>query len=447
MAEIFKAIFTSVAAPVLLIFGFLLFFYILTLVNVDPGPVFSVVISLTPIWLPLALFTVAFDRWMYYVTNKYAYENGRTTLRLKLPQEVFKSPEAMESVLTQIHTTQSPDNIFQTYLDGKTPLTNSLELVSIGGEVRFYINVPTKKVKNALEAALYAQYPGIEVIEEDFDYVDEIVWDPNKHEYFVFHMVKKEKGKDFLPIKTYIDFGLDRLPKEEQKYEPMSAMIEALSQVKPHERLWVQILATPHVKKEFKNGHPFDASPTWEKAGRDYISKLLKRDERPSVDPDTYEKAPTLTMGERDTIAAIERNISKYAFEVGIRWMYITESGKFNGDFISGFLRSFSQFDMIGRNGIGVGWRTDFNYKMFSDPKGKKIMKWKEAELGDYKSRYYYYRDRKDASDDSRVMSTEEIATMYHIPGSSVVTPNLPRITSARKEAPPNLPTGLPTSF
>jgi len=447
MAEIFKAIFSSVAAPMLLIFGFLFFFYLLTLVNVEPGPVFSVMIALTPIWLPLVLFTVAFDRWMYYVTNKYAYENGRTTLRIKLPQEVFKSPEAMESVLTQIHTTQSPDNVMQTYLDGKGPLTNSLELVSIGGEVRFYVNVPTKKVKNALEAALYSHYPGIEVVEEDFDYVDEIRWDPEKYDYFVFHLNKKEKGKDFLPIKTYIDMGMDRLPKEEQKFEPMAPMLEALGKMKPHERLWVQILAIPHVKKSFKNGHPFGEKPTWDKAGREYVNTLLKRDARPSVDEDSYERAPMLTTGERDAIAAIERNISKYAYEVGIRWIYITEKGKFNADFISGFLRSFSQYDVIGRNGLGASWRTDFNYKFFSDPKGKKIMKWKEAELADYKARYYYYRDRKDAGDEARVMSTEEIATMYHIPGSSVVTPGLPRITSARKEAPSNLPTGLPKAF
>jgi len=447
MGEIFKVIFSSVAAPVLLIFGFLLFFYVLTLVNVDPGPVFSVVISLTPIWLPLALFSVAFERWMYYVSNKYAYENGRTTLRIMLPQEVFKSPEAMESVLTQIHTTQSPDNVIQTYLDGKSPLTNSLELVSIGGEVRFYVNVPTKKVKNALEAALYSHYPGIEVIEEDFDYVDEIRWDPEKYEYMSFHMNKKEKGKDFLPIKTYIDMGMDRLPKEEQKFEPMAPMLEALSKMTSYERLWIQILAVPHIKKDFKNGSPFRKIPTWDKAGREYINTLLKRDSRPSIDEDTYERAPMLTTGERDTITAIERNISKYAFEVGIRWMYITPKGKFNGDFISGFLRSFSQYDVVGRNGVGVSWRTDFNYKFFSDPKGKKIKKWKEAELADYKSRYYYYRDRKDSADEARVMSTEELATIFHMPGSSVVTPGLQRITSTRKEAPSNLPTGLPTAF
>lgn len=43
-----------------------------------------------------------------------------------------------------------------------------------------------------------------------------------------------------------------------------------------------------------------------------------------------------------------------------------------------------------------------------------------------------------------QVMSTEELATMFHIPSSTVMTPGLSRIPSTRKEAPANLPTGIP---
>jgi hypothetical protein len=350
----------------------------------------------------------------------------------------------MENVISQIHNVNTPDNLMQTYIDGKHPLTFSFELVSTGGEVRFYMNVPTKKTKNALEALLYAQYPGIEVIEEDIDYTDEIPWDPERYEYMSFHMGKKDD--DIFPIKTYIDFGMDKLPKEEEKFEPMAAMIEQLGKVKPHERLWIQILAIPHVKKNFKNGS-FTEIPTWDKKAVTKINEMLKRDQRPDPDSESFERAPMLTMNERDKIAAIERNVGKYAYEVGIRWLYITETGKFDGDIISPIIRSFAQYDIIGRNGIGVRWRTDFNYKMFSDPSGRRIRRWKEQELAYYKSRYYYHRERVSGDDAMKVFSSEELATMFHIPGTSVVTPSLPRITSARKEAPSNLPTGLSTGI
>lgn len=439
MGDLFKVLFNVSAAPVFLVFGFLLFFYILRIVNIDPGPVFSVMIALTPIWLPFVLFYLTFDKWMYYVTNKFAANNGRTTLRIHLPQEVFKSPEAMEAVLSQMHQTNGPDNLYQTYVDGKCPLTASFELVSIGGEVRFYMNVPTKKVKNSLEAALYAQYPGIEVTEEEVDYTSEIRWDTEKYEYFAFHMGKKDD--QVLPIKTYIDYGLDKIAKEEEKFEPMAAMLEAIGKIQSHERIWIQILATPHIKKNFKVGS-LTEEPSWEKAGIAKISDMLKRTPA-GTDPETMERAPMLTMGERDVVAAIERNIGKYAYEVGIRWLYITEKGKFNGDTLSPIVRSFAQYDIIGRNGVGVRWRTDFDYNFFSDRNGKRKMKLKEFELAKYKDRNYYHHDRKGGADAAKVFSVEELATMFHIPGSGIATPGVSRITSARREAPSNLPTGL----
>jgi hypothetical protein len=253
----------------------------------------------------------------------------------------------------------------------------------------------------------------------------------------------KKEAENF-PLKTYIDYGLDKIPKEEQKFEPMAPMIELLGKIKPHERLWIQILAVPHVKKTFKNGY-LSEIPTWDKKTKTMIDEILKRDQRIASEEGEYERAPMLTMGERDNIAAMERNAAKYAFEVGIRWMYITEKGKFDGDVISPMIRTFSQYDVIGRNGIGVRWRTDFDYNFISDRSGKRKMKYKKFELGKYKDRNYYYMDRKEKIDDVKVFSSEELATMFHIPGSSVVTPTMPRITSARKEAPSNLPTGLST--
>jgi hypothetical protein len=187
--------------------------------------------------------------------------------------------------------------------------------------------------------------------------------------------------------------------------------------------------------------------PTWDKKAAAKINEILKRDAKPVLDPDEpYERAPMLTMGERDSIAAIERNVSKYAYEVAIRWMYITEKGKFDGDGISPMIRTFAQYDIIGRNGVGVRWRTDFDYNWLSDRSGARKQSLKKRELFDYKTRNYNY-DLKTKIDTPKVFSVEELATMYHVPGSSVITPSLPRIMSNRKSAPSNLPTGIPTGI
>lgn len=440
MLDLFKVLFDAVTVPFFLVlclvimyafFGYFDFF--------DPASAISALIFLSPIWLPVSLFYLTFKAWMSFVQTKFALDNGRTTLRLLLPQEVFKSPEAMESVLAQIYNPGYPDNLMQSYLDGKHALTFSFELVSIGGEVRFYVNVPVKKTKNSIEAQLYAHYPGIEIVEELADYTDEISWNPDKYEMMAFRMAKK--GDDIYPIKTYIDFGLDRMPKEEEKFEPMAAMLEQLSRVKPHERVWIQILATPHFARSFKNGYLKD-KPTWEGRVQAKVNEMLKRDAKRAQVDDDGEKNPLLTVGEKDMISSMERNSSKYAYETAIRWLYITEKGKFDGDGIGPLIRTFSQYDVLGRNGIGVRWRTDFDYNFISDRSGKKKEQYKKEELKSYKLREYSTRDKAKSVDGPKVMSVEELATIYHIPGSVIVTPSLPRITSTKREAPSNLPTG-----
>jgi hypothetical protein len=443
MSDLFSTLFGAIAAPLFLLAGLGMMYYVFSLIGVDPTTIIALAIAASPIWLPSAIFYILFEQWMDFVHKKFALDNGRTTLRIKLPQEVFKSPETMESVIAQIHNPNGADNLWQTYIDGKHPLNFSFELVSFGGEVRFYINVPTKKTKNAVEAQLYAQYPGIEVVEEPIDYTAEIQWNPDKYEMMSFHIVKKDD--DVLPIKTYIDFGMDKLPKEEQKFEPMAAMLEQLGKAKPHERIWIQIIARPHAKGNFKTGH-LQPKDTWEGKALKKIDEMLGRESK-SADPENPDAPTKLTTGERDTITAIERNIGKYAYEVGIRWMYITEKGKFNGDFIGPMIRTFAQYDIIKRNGLGVRWRTDFDYNWFSDWSGKRKLALKKKELAAYKRREYSEGDKKSKVDARKIMSAEELATIYHIPGSSVVTPGLTRITSARREPPANLPTGLPQTI
>lgn len=442
MSSTFKTILAAIMVPLFLFVALGMMFFMFKQMNVDIERILTIVVALSPIWLPYTLFYITFEMWMWSVREKFKFENGRTTLRIKLPQEVLKSPEAMESVLTQIFNPNGPDNLMQTYLDGKHPLVASLEIASIGGEVRFYANVPKKKVKNALESQLYAQYPGIEVTEELIDYTAEVQWNPKKWDIMAFHILKKSKtaDDDVLPIKTYIDFGLDKQPKEELKYEPMSSLIEHLGSAKPHERLWIQILMTPHAKKNFKTGS-LSKVDTWESAAKRKIDTLMGRD-KIGLGTEETESRPVLTMGERETIAAIERNVSKYAYSVAIRALYITEVGKFDGDMIGPMLRSFGQFDMIGRAGLGPMWRTDFDYNFFQDFTGERKIKAKKNELEYYKARYYTEGDRKSKVDRERIMSTEEIATIYHIPGTSVVTPSLSRVENTRREAPANLPIG-----
>ena len=102
MKDLFENAFSVVAAPLMLLVGLGLMYYVFQLLNVNLEPILAVAIALSPIWLPVSLFYLLHETWMDFVHEKFKYDQGRVTLRIKLPQEVLKSPEAMESVFTQI---------------------------------------------------------------------------------------------------------------------------------------------------------------------------------------------------------------------------------------------------------------------------------------------------------------------------------------------------------
>lgn len=437
MKVVWEVLLGIIAVPAALCISVVVLYYFFTVTNVPIEPIVSVVIGLTPLWLPYVLFHETFERWIEYVRLKWLVKTGRSTLRIKLPPEVFKSPEAMESVIQNLHTGGAGENLWETLIDGIHTYPITFELVSIGGDVRFYINCPTKKVKNSVEALLYGQYPGIEVTEEPIDYTAEITWDPDHYGYLSFHINKKED--QILPIKTYVDFGLDKLPKEEEKFEPMTAMIEQLARVKPHQRLWVQILTRGHAKKNILTGH-LHAEGTWVKDIEAKKSEMLLREKKgEKID---NELVPKLSKGEQDLITSMERQGSKFAFETAIRMFFVSPKEHFDTDLVTPMLRAFNQYGMFGRNDMGVRWRANYDYTWFSDPFGTKRLTWKRKELKDYKLREYNVRNYPSKLDDYKVFSAEELATIFHIPGTAIISPGVARVQSTRKEAPPNLPTG-----
>ncbi len=134
---------------------------------------------------------------------------------------------------------------------------------------------------------------------------------------------------------------------------------------------------------------------------------------------------------------AIERNATKHGFKCNIRYFYAARNGHFRPDLLNPLNRTWSIFDSVGRGSLGVKWRTDFNYMWFSDPFGDVLKMYRKVE-------HKHYKDRKLApqcqGDEPKIFTVEELATMFHIPGTVAITPSLERIPSNRAEAPTNLP-------
>src|SRR5688572_10532340 len=112
---------------------------------------------LWPIWLPVILITLSFRYWLDYKTREWIKGQGSVLLEIRLPNELLKSPALMEVFLHSLHQT-GVGTLTDVYLKGRVRPWFSLELVSDGGKVHFYIWMHTKWQK-LVEAQLYAQFP------------------------------------------------------------------------------------------------------------------------------------------------------------------------------------------------------------------------------------------------------------------------------------------------
>lgn len=413
--------------------GFFIGVAVLYVMHINLGDSVGYAVRLAPIYLPVITFVLFYEKWLEFVRLQYNLNQGRVTLEIKIPQEIYRSPEAMEMVLNQMYQTASPDNHIQTYWDGKHPPKFSLEIVSRGGDVHFYINTPRKKFKNIIEAQLYSQYPGIEVTELPIDYTAEVPWDPSRFSYFSFHFGLK--NHEALPIKTYIEYKLHDMPKEEEKTDPITSLLDALGSIGPGEYYWIQILIDAHRETNFKLG-TLHGESTWTKEAREQITKILENAQK-RVGADSMSMMH-LTDSEKETIAAIDRRLGKNAFNTAIRGMYIGTTEAYRpGESIGALTTAWRGFDNLNTNLISPRWRTDFDWNWWQDPKGARVLGLKRQELGEYKRRVY---SNQTGNDKTKVMTVEDLATIFHLPGKVAITPSLARIPSKRGEPPSNLP-------
>ncbi|MEK9177806.1 MAG: hypothetical protein AAB777_01655 [Patescibacteria group bacterium] len=401
--------------------------------------VINILVTIAPIFLAIILFVIFWDLWVRYVRSKQVFSTKYVVLELKLPKDTFKSPQAMEVFLQSLHNTADGSEYAQ-YWKGETRPWYSLEIVSIEGTVKFFIWAEEQR-KAGIMSALYSQFPEIEIREIE-DYTKSIHADPK---------VTRIWGAEFMftkdnayPIKTYIDYGLDKDPKEEFKVDPMLPLLEFLGSVPVNQQVWIQILIMAH-KKQRKSKDWFRKTDPWEDEAKEIVNKILIRDKVTKVAGEKIEgtnftRMPSISKGEEEIASAVERSQMKHPFDVGIRALYIAPKDEFSTPFgVGGIISSFKHFSSNQLNGFKGNtkkWhpRLDNPWQDFHNMRRNRYGR---LVLDAYKRRSYFFPPFKGVP---MVMNTEELATIYHFPGSVSATPNLTRVPSKKAEAPANLP-------
>lgn len=395
---------------------------------------FIFLVQTAPLWLPIILAIVFWQLWIAFIQKENIASREWTTLFVKVPREIHKHPGAMELLLNVFYQTGGVGSWYERWYRGNVRSWFSLEIVSIEGSIYFFIHTE-KKFRDVIIPQIYAQYPNVEVSEVE-DYTRHIEKYETENDWKIWGTEMVLTKDDGIPIKTYIDYGMDKelLAKDEQKTDPMTILIEHLGSLGLHEQIWIQILITPATKR-YKDPTKLFGRRDWVAETKDVIEKFKK-------DNATGEegKGP-LSKSKNDALVAMERSINKLGFDTGIRCLYLAKGDAFRVSSLVGLIGAFRQYSYGDLNGFKPTNVTDFD--RWDDFLGKKLEISKKELFRLYIQREYFHSPQNSAIGFIRrpfILNTEELATIYHFPGGVSETPTLERIQSKKAEPPPDLP-------
>ena len=397
----------------------------------------AMVVGLSPLWLPLYLAIIFWIAWIHYIRFLYWFRDEKILLEIELPPEVEKSPLAMEVIFNGIWNNGRETTFLQRIWKGQFRSVWSFEIASNEGRINFYIHTP-RGWKNFIESRIYGQYPEARITEVS-DYTNRVPFSLDEYDLWAGEYKKAEPQA--LPIKTYLDYELDKnTDVPEIKVDPLTNLLELMNNMGKDQYLWAQFIVKARKKDEW-----YGFYLKWDSfvdSAREEIKKIMggaaKRAQEVLKESDIVEGKMNalLTTGEKDRIEAMENSLDKPVFDAGVRVVYVAKKEKFFGLTGAPLFRAFESY-RSGTNELkGIRGLVQFDYP-WEDLFGMRKRKVKKDQFFFYKNRAYFYVPY----DQSPVfLTTEELASLWHFPGSAVKTPGLSRVPSRRAEAPPNLP-------
>ncbi|MFA6250741.1 MAG: DUF87 domain-containing protein [Candidatus Shapirobacteria bacterium] len=299
------------------------------------------------------------------------------TLQVAVPHDNEVKIDAMEPIIASLSSMYKPAK--PKFLQPFfAQKSASLEIVGNKDDIRFYMSVP-KNYQDLIEKQIYSVFTGADVrpVDEPNIYCEE-----GKVEYAWMGT----KKTPFYPLKTYKEIPTD----------PLSSITSALSKLSNEETVAIQLVITP-------------TDGSWAKSGRGFISGTKKSESNP-------EKASYKVDAKQ--LEAIETKTSKQGFETAIRIVSVAPSAEVAKLNISNIKACFGQFDSPWNR---LGGRT---------------IRFKHMFMEDFIYKYqviYWWKNKT-------VLSTDEIASIFHLPNKAIETPTIYWLKSKKAPAPVDSP-------
>ncbi|MFZ2150229.1 MAG: hypothetical protein WAV15_03680 [Minisyncoccia bacterium] len=426
---------------------------------------YKIFLAVLPFALLIGLGRIAWIVWVHYVQQDFISGIDFVLLEIVPPREVLRSPKAMELFFTNALYHFSYKGGREEFWQGAVWFWFSLEIASIDGQVHFYIRTPTR-VRELIETQMYAQYPQAQVkaVEDYTLAVDEISPESDWNAWGCeLDLLKPE----VYPVKTYVDFGLDKDPKEEYKVDPISPIIEFFGSLKKGEQGWMQIVITPS-KKVYREKGTWFKKHDWVAEARIQMDKFLEpytKYNENKLKPGEYTKEIRSPGFLDNVIKGMASKTGKLGFDTGIRVMYVAKKEVYDMNNRRNIRLIWRQYDKPDCNGftrVNATQGDAFNSSWFG-LSTKDVMILAERMLHEYRERGFFHLPLRHIINNhslpkpvllivkrfflpyfhppTYVLNVEELATLWHFPGQILKVPTLERIESKEASPPTNLPT------
>jgi len=285
----------------------------------------------------------------------------------------------------------------------KKPIVFELAVPHVGEEIHFYLGVPKRSAETAAKQ-IQGLWSGasVELVQDDFN-----IFNVNGATAAAY-IVQKENFA--LPVKTYAELGID-------SFESIIGAFSKINEV--GEGAALQVIMVP-------------ASSSMKKTVQGYVNFLKKGESAKKVfgkgismsasdvaevfNPKTKEEKKEEQVVDEEAIKALQMKIAKPLFRVNVRLVASAGSPFQAEDIVDGLGAGFNQFGSPTRN----------EFKIVKQRNPKNLI-----------NKFIY---RLFDAGTAMTLSSEEIASFYHLPIASTETPHVKWLKSKEAPAPDNLP-------
>ena len=317
-------------------------------------------------------------------------EPTKVLLLVEVPRTNDKKELAAEQMFAAIHGILKPRR--RRWGLGNSPSQEyiSFEIASIGQRIHFYVHLPLE-LKDFVEGQIYAQYSTAQIFVVDQDYCQ------LTDQTAVVGATEIElNNHESIPITTFKNFDVD----------PLSGITAALARLETDEQIWIQILARPIDDGWHKNSQRH--INRIETGGLSGLASIFANDDQAA-------SKPRLTDRDSSRIQAIKQKSTKLGYQVKIRVLYLGQTTATANLRIQAVVGAFKQFNTTDLNGF----------------------RHRPIRFNSDRVRLYQQRQFKEAG---FVLNIEELASVFHLPHTSVDTPNIVWASSKTAEPPATIP-------